>query len=97
MEIKVKLSRRAEREFDKIVEYLELKWSEQSVRKFRKEFEIAIERIKRNPDSYQKTIPEGISLIRVNKKTTLLYRKSSSEIRILSVFSNRRDPGTKPE
>ncbi len=50
MALKIKWSKRAEKSFDKIVEYIEEEWSETSAKKFVRKTNKLLEQIAENPE-----------------------------------------------
>jgi len=84
---------KAEESFEKILSYLEEKWSEKIKNDFLKTSHKSISAILLQPESFpcserNKTIRKCV----VTKQTTFYYVFNDKEITIISVFDTRQDP-----
>ncbi|WP_309607975.1 type II toxin-antitoxin system RelE/ParE family toxin [Flavobacterium sp.] len=87
------ISTRAQKNIAKLLEYLELKWSE----KVRKEFAVklynAIKIIRNNPESFPKSeINSKYNKCVITKQSTIYYRYNLNQVRVLSLFDTRQNP-----
>ena len=83
---------KAEESFDKIIEYLSLKWSKQSAAKFvQKTFKL-LTLIENNPLSFQKSEKENIRQVLITKQTYLFYEILNNNIHLLIFWDNRQNP-----
>ncbi|MEO6176485.1 MAG: type II toxin-antitoxin system RelE/ParE family toxin [Flavobacterium circumlabens] len=90
---KVKFTIKAEESFEKILSYLEDKWSEKTKNDFLKISHKSISTILQHPESFP--CSERNKMIRkcvVTKQTTFYYVFNTKEIIIISVFDTRQDP-----
>lgn len=89
---KGRYSKQAKHELIDILEYIRNKWSDPSALRFYALFLKKIDLIRENPQRYPKVPGDEVSRILVNSKVTLFYEFNPEEIKILSVFDNRRNP-----
>ena len=93
MALKIQWTKRAEKSFDKIVEYLEEEWSEASAKKFVRKTDKLLGQIAENPEMCPAV--EGKEDVRkglVTKQTSVFYRIMDNIIRLITFWDNRRDP-----
>lgn len=89
----VKFTLNAEKSFDSIANYIQIKWSLKEKISFLKKFNKSVSAIILNPESFPLT--EKNKLVRkcvVTKQTTIFYIFNSKKITIVSVFDTRQDP-----
>ncbi len=90
---KIKLSKTASDRLEKLLEYLELEWSNKVKEDFIKKLDKSLARIQRFPDSCQKTdFVNGLHMLVVSKQTSIFYRYNSKFIMIVTLFDNRMNP-----
>lgn len=96
MALKVFWTKRAEKSFDNIIDYLSTNWSEKEVRNFvRKTFTI-IDYISEKPRMFPYSIQLDIFNAVITKQTSLVYRLiEDKQIDILFFWDNRRNPKKK--
>ncbi len=88
---KVKFVEEATHEFQKSVEWYELRAKGLGL-KFTDEIDSTVERIKLNPDLYQNII-EDIRKVQVNRfPYSIFYKTEDDTIVILRIFHNKRKP-----
>ena len=88
---KVKFVKEAANEFRESVEWYELRAEGLGLR-FMNEIDSTVERIKLNPDSYQK-ITSQLRRIQVNKfPFSVFYQTEDNTLIILRIFHNKRKP-----
>ena len=89
----IKLSKRASKKLDKLLEYLETEWSLKVKSNFIKKFDKSLEQIKIYPDSCQQTdFVNGLHMLVVTKQTSVFYRFDTESISIVTIFDNRMNP-----
>ena len=95
--MKIYLSRRAERNFSSILDYLQQNWSEK-VRQAFIEKTIEIFGLLENfPEIGSVDMPEKqIRGFQITKQIRLIYRIKENQIVVLSFFDVRQNPGKKP-
>lgn len=94
MALEIVWSKRAEKGFDKIVLYIDKKWTEKEVRNFIQETQTFIELLKKNPKILQ---PSGkMNLYRgpINKLTIVTYKiiPRRNQIVLVNIRSARQKP-----
>lgn len=93
MALKIQWTKRAEKSFAKIVEYLEEEWSETSAKKFVQKTDKLLNYISENPEMCPTV--EGKEEIRkglVTKQTSVFYKIMDNFIRLITFWDNRRNP-----
>lgn len=89
--MKVVLSAKACKQLETLLEYLELKWSAQTRRKFQKRLDFFIKAIKAMPNSFpESTIFPNCRKCVVTPQTSIFYTVSEDMITILSISDNRQ-------
>ena len=96
MALTIRWSKRAEKKFDKIIEYLLIEWNEQVTKTFVKKVVDFIETLVDFPEigtieNKRKAI-RGFSII---KQISIFYRIDKKQIIILDSFDNRKSPNKK--
>ena len=90
---KVKLSKRAAKKLERLLEYLEIKWSIKVKNDFIKKLDKSLNLIQENPDYFQKSIQiKGLHRCVITKQTTIYYRYDDKFIYVVTLFDNRQDP-----
>ncbi|MCF8371166.1 MAG: type II toxin-antitoxin system RelE/ParE family toxin [Bacteroidales bacterium] len=81
-------------ELGKTISFLEEYWTKRELIKFTSDLEHTIELISKHPYIFQVSIEkEGIRKAGVARYNSLYYRITENTVEILSLFSNRQDPG----
>lgn len=94
---KVIWTKRAERNFDEIVDYLEEHASEKVAVKFIKNIDDLIEKLFKHPDIGRKvTKTKTIRHYRIDKHKRMYYRKHGKKLTIVFIFDDRRNPDDTP-
>jgi len=89
----IKLSKRAVRRLQELLEYLDNEWSESVKKKFVKELDQSLRLIRRNPASFPKTdFVKSLHRCVVTKHITLYYTYDESTVFIVTLFDNRQNP-----
>jgi len=90
---KVIISKRAERNLDQLVNFLESNWSIRIRDKFLATLKEKVNQITKMPLMYQtSTKSKTIRRCVVTKQTTLFYQIKKDEIEIITIQDNRQDP-----
>lgn len=93
MALKIKWNKRAKDNFDKILEYLELSFGQQTAKVFAKRSYIIIEQLSEYPELGSLEVEnKQIRGILITKHNRLFYRITESEIVLLSFFDTRQNP-----
>jgi plasmid stabilization system protein ParE len=89
----IKLSKRASKKLDKLLEYLESEWSSKVKSDFIKKLDKSFNQIQKYPESCQQTdFVKGLHMLIVTKQTSVFYRFDSKRITIVTIFDNRMNP-----
>ncbi len=90
---KIIISTIASQKLIDIADYIEIKFSLKDRNKFIDKFEKTLMLIQKNPEIFPKSeINKGQSRCVMTKQTTLYFRYSSVQVRILAVFDTRQSP-----
>ena len=96
MAVNISWTKRADNNFDEIIEYLEINWGDQVTKKFITEVYDFLELIAEFPEigsiENKENNIRGFTLI---KQINIFYRISSKKIIILGLFDNRQNPTKK--
>lgn len=92
--MQVLVTPRAEKNFDTIINYLKIKWGEQSVKKFIAQTDSTLRLLKNFPTIGTKET-ENIRGLQMSKQTKILYRLTNENIIILAFFDVRQSPDKK--
>lgn len=93
MKREIRLSKRAMRKLDSLLDYLEEEWSAKVKHEFVLKLDKSLKQIQKLPDSFPES--EKISGLRkcvVTKQTTVFYKYSETTIDVVTIFDNRRNP-----
>jgi plasmid stabilization system protein ParE len=89
----IKLSRRASRKLDKLLDYLESEWSTKVKNDFIKKLDKSLRQIQKYPNSCQQSDSiVGLHMLVISKQTSVFYRFNSKTITIVTIFDNRMNP-----
>jgi len=76
-----------------IIEYLENKFPEKDVKKFAKKLDKQLDLIKKSPESNPRSkYSDNIRRAVIAKLTSVYYKIDKDEIKLISIFDNRKDP-----
>lgn len=93
MRRKVIISKIAENKLENLFEYLIKHWSLKVKSDFVKKLDKNIEIIREQPESFPESQKEvGLRKCVITKQTTLYYRFSTKQIRVVTIFGNRQNP-----
>lgn len=93
MDVKITISKTAEKNLDAVLNFIEAKWSKKSRDIFIVKFEKAVSIIIMNPEIFPKSsISKKYRKCVITKQSSLLYSFGANEIRIHNVFDTRQDP-----
>ena len=93
MERHVVISKIAERKLEELFEYLVETWSPKVKSDFIKKLDKNISLIKSQPESFAKSRKDpDLRKCVVTKQTSLYFRFDERQIKILTIFDNRKDP-----
>lgn len=89
----IKLSKRTTIKLNALFEYLENEWSEKVKSDFIVKLDRALNLIKSNPESFQKSeLVKGLHRCVITSKTTIYYRYNNEFVFIVTLFDNRQNP-----
>ncbi len=93
MGLKVIWSPQAKKSLDKLIEFLEIKWSEKVITNLLKEVDSTVRAISKKPLMYpylseKKEVHKCV----IKKKTLLLYKVSATQIELLKFIDSRQNP-----
>jgi len=89
----IKLSKRAAKKLDKLLEYLETEWSVKVKQEFIDKLDKSLKLIQKNPDLFpESTMKRDLHKCVLTKQTTIFYRVDKKNINIVTLFDNRQDP-----
>jgi plasmid stabilization system protein ParE len=87
------VSKLAEDKLQKLFDYLTERWSPKVKSDFVEKLDRSIEIIKTQPESFPESdIKPGLHKCVISKQTTLYFRFTSSQIKIVNIFDNRQNP-----
>jgi plasmid stabilization system protein ParE len=90
---KVVLSKRASRKLERLLNYLEIEWSEKAKLDFIARLDKSLELIKEYPESCEKsTVKKGLFRCVVTRQTTLFYQYNKTSIKLVTLFDTRMNP-----
>ena len=93
MSRKIVLSKRASRNLEKLLEYLETEWSIRIKNNFIKKLDRSLHILKEKPESSPKSDRViGLHKCVVTKQTTVYYKFDSEKLYIVTIFDTRQDP-----
>lgn len=96
MALKVHWTKRADKKFDKIIDYLLIEWNEKITKSFVKNVYDLIELLAEYPEIG--TLENGEKEIRgltIVKQVNTFYKVKDDQLVILNFFDNRKDPQEK--
>lgn len=93
MSRKIVLSKRESTNLDKLLDYLESRWSVKVKDNFIKKMDRAFDILKDKPESSQKSDTiMGLNRCVITKQTTAFYKFDNRRIYITTIFDTRQDP-----
>ncbi len=98
MAYKVIWSPEAEATFDRIIEYLDDKWTSKEIIKFIERTENVVFLLEQNPYLFRGSEKENIFEVLVTKQNLLLYQiiESKKRVELINFWDTRQNPKTKP-
>lgn len=89
----VVVSKLANKKLQTLFDYLTERWSPKVKSDFVEKLDRSIEIIKTQPESFPGSdIKPGLHKCVISKQTTLYFRFTSSQIKIVNIFDNRQNP-----
>ena len=89
----IKLSKRASKKLEKLLEYLASEWSNEVKMDFIKKLDKSFKQIQNFPDSCQQTdFVKGLHMLIITKHTSVFYSFDSKQITVVTIFDNRMNP-----
>jgi len=89
----IKLSKKASKKLDNLLDYLESEWSSKVKDDFINKLEKSFNQIQIYPEICQQTeYVKGLYMLIVTKQTSVFYRFDSNQIYIVTLFDNRMNP-----
>lgn len=86
----LKLSKRASKKIEKLIQYLEKEWSTKTKTDFIDKLDGKLQQIQKFPESCpQSTHIKGLYRLIVTKQTSLYYRYNTKTITIVTLIDNR--------
>ena len=94
MAIEIIWSNRAEKGFDKIVNYLEENWTEREIRNFMQESQEFFDLLKKNPKMLQPSIKANLYRGPMNRLTIVTYqiKPRKEQIILVNIRGSRQKP-----
>jgi len=87
------LSKRAIKNLERLLVYLEEDWSLKVKHSFIQKFDKSLKQIQKLPDSFPESeILRGLRKCVVTRQTTIFYKYSDTTIDIAAIFDNRQNP-----
>ena len=76
-----------------IIDYFENRWTERQIKKFAQLLDKQLKLIEDNPYLFSQTvISDGLRKAVLSSQTTIYYRITDNEVRIITLFDNRQNP-----
>ncbi len=83
----------AANDLQRIIEYLQFKWTDKEIRNFVRKLDSRLELISINPRLFPKTNKrKNVRRSVLTKHTVIYYETSTDTIKIVTLFDSRRDP-----
>lgn len=83
----------AEKDFESILKYLQVRWSNQITRRFINKVDDNIDLILKDPKIFPLINEQyGIRKSVLTKQNTLYYREKNNKIEVVKLFDTRQDP-----
>ena len=93
MNLRVNISKTAEKNLDAVLNFIEARWSKKAKEMFIIKFEKAISIISMNPEIFPKSsVNKKYRKCVITKQSSLLYSFGANEVRIHAIFDTRQDP-----
>ncbi|WP_031426919.1 type II toxin-antitoxin system RelE/ParE family toxin [Flavimarina sp. Hel_I_48] len=87
------ISKTAEKNLDKIFEYLEGRWSLNVKHNFVEKLDTALELLKRDPNMFPESLSnQGLHKCVITKHNFIFYRFNSRWVKIITIFDTRQNP-----
>ena len=76
-----------------IIDYLENRWTERQIKKFAQLLDKQLKLIEENPYLFSQTArSNGLRKAVLSSQTTIYYRITDNDVRIITLFDNRQNP-----
>lgn len=94
MAYEVLLTRRAEKDFNEIIEYLQRRWTETEVKAFHERFDKLLDVLEELAYAFPRS-KYGTNLRKAvhSKQTVLYYQIRGDKVYIVYIFHTKKDPG----
>lgn len=93
MRFEVTISERAEKNLDKVFEYLVDHWPAKVSSDLKEKLAKEVEHLRKNPYMYEpSTSMKGVRRCFITKHNALYYRVSGNEVEIITIHDTRSDP-----
>lgn len=93
----IEWSPRSKKDFLNLLDYLQDKWGEKTVRKFNDRLQSIIELIAERPEIYPASgKKKQVRRCVIGKQTSLYYQIKKDKIELITLFDNRQNPTGKP-
>ena len=95
MSYKLSISERAEKNLDKVFEYLTDNWSLKVKNDFKEKLNTEVNRLRQNPYLYQPSnIKKDVRCCFITKHNAMYYRVAGKEVEIITIHNTRSDPNS---
>jgi len=88
-------SPRADKNFDRIIEYLKKDWTEKEVIKFVQKTYQILEKLKKGNITYRSSKKKNIYQVLITKHNLLIYSTNRNSIELLAFYDTRQHPNKK--
>jgi len=94
MAYKIRWTPEAEETFDKIIEYLENRWTNREIVNFVKQTNYFLEQVSSHPVMFKSSSKREIRMGVISKQTSVFYQidNPNKTVVLLSFWDNRQDP-----
>lgn len=93
MALEIIWTQTAERQLERIIEYLRTNWTKKEIRHFFKSLEKGIETISTSPNQQKESLrKKGTHEYHLSPQTTIFYAFDENKATILLLWSNRMNP-----
>jgi len=93
MKREIRISKRAMKKLDNLLDFLEKEWSVKVKHKFILKLDKLLNQIQKLPDSFPESEKiRGLRKCVLTSQTTVFYKYSDTTIDIVTIFDNRQNP-----
>lgn len=89
-------SSRADKDFDQILEYLRINWTEKEKIRFVQMTYRVLSLLEKGNISFRKSQKKGIHEVLITKHNLMIYLDTETSIEILTFYDTRQNPKKKP-